>query len=200
MNRWNIAQKYWTKPHLQSGQGCSEALVSPLCVCVCICHQFTPLIFVTFLLPLFSIVFDVGRCAGRRFVPLRPLDYIVAVFNKKLLAGGRKCIFSNLVGTGISPVLIWRSCSIPCSQYGGVVVFLSRHATTHHYVWLAWCLLQNCPHMADRCNSILPTCGLGPHGREGEQLAVIPGRKHHPTAAHSQGCVITLHITHILLH
>ena len=46
---------------MQSGQGFSEALVSPLSVCVCICHQFTPLIFVIFLLPLFSIVLDVGR-------------------------------------------------------------------------------------------------------------------------------------------
>ena len=61
MNGWNTARKYWTKPHLQSGLGCSEALVFPLCVCVCICHQFTPLIFVTFLLPFFSIVLDVAQ-------------------------------------------------------------------------------------------------------------------------------------------
>ena len=36
-------------------------MVSPLCVCVCNCHQFTPLIFVTFLLLFFSIVLDVAQ-------------------------------------------------------------------------------------------------------------------------------------------
>ena len=79
---------------MQSGQGFFEALVSPLSVCVCICHQFTPLIFVTFLLPLFSIVFDVGIFAGRRFIPLRPLDSIVAVFKTAYLEGGNG-LFTN---------------------------------------------------------------------------------------------------------
>ena len=55
------SSKYWTKPHLQSGHGCSDALVSPLCVCACISHQFTPSIFVTLLLSFFSIVLDVAR-------------------------------------------------------------------------------------------------------------------------------------------
>ena len=50
--------------------------------------------FFTFLLPLFSIVFDVGRCAGRRFVPLRPLDSIVAVFKTTYLEGGNG-LFTN---------------------------------------------------------------------------------------------------------
>ena len=42
------SSKYWTKPHLQSGLGCSEGLVSPL-------------IFVAFLLLFFSIVLDVAQ-------------------------------------------------------------------------------------------------------------------------------------------
>ena len=47
------SSKYWTKPHLQSGLGCSEALVSPLCVCVYLpsiysldfCYIFTTVLF-----------------------------------------------------------------------------------------------------------------------------------------------------------
>ena len=78
-----------------------------------------------------------------------------------------------------------------------LVVFRVDNVTTHIYVWLAWYLLWNCPHMADRCHTILPLMWVGLTWRETADWDPHGGRKQ-PTSDHSQGCVITLHVEYIL--
>ena len=93
-----------------------------------------------------------------------------------------------------------RNWDFPRRQYEGAVVFLVDMPL--HTTMCDWhdVYFRTAHTWQIGVTVHFPPCGWDPHGREGEQLAVTPGRKQHPTAAHSQGCVITLHITHILLH